>query len=194
MNKNKTIVISIILVSFAAVIGWLAWLGSDQENMQTESTNKKERGSSTTPTVENWKVYKNDKYGFEFNYPKEWFTYERTNGEKRIYIQTVPGETDKETSPADFKRLWIAYDSEEGEEISSNLSGASKYVVANNGIEMNYYEWPADAINGEPAIEAYWDRDNIKFKADCASEVGAENAKQEVEVLKKIISTFKFTK
>lgn len=196
MNKKAIIKIIVgIIILIVIIIGWLAWLGSEQQSKQTDTNNHPAHADISTAIPTDWPTFKKDTYRFELKYPKDWYVYERADGEKRIYIQSAPGEVNKETAPADFRRIWIAYASEEGDENPYNLTGSKKDIVVNNGIKMSYYEWLPDAINGEPTMEAYWTNDSgDKYRADCASEVGSNNSEQEVVMLKKILSTFKFTK
>ncbi len=41
---------------------------------------------SVEADVAGWKIYKNDKYGFEFKYPKEWLIDERSKTDKSISV------------------------------------------------------------------------------------------------------------
>ncbi|MFC1751548.1 hypothetical protein ACFLY5_00175 [Patescibacteria group bacterium] len=149
----------------------------------------------TKNIASDWQTYRNEELGFEFEYPDDWFIYEREN-EKRVYIQTVTGEVTKASKPTDFKRIWISYlfdtSKEQKEQPTTEFPGIKTYTLSNNGIPMDIYEYDGGIDLPEISMEAYWSNNGYKYRADCASEVGQGNAKQQVGVLKKILSTFKF--
>ena len=64
-------------------------------------------------------------------------------------------------------------------------------LIKNGEILMNVYEYE-DIDTGEMMIFAYWTKDNNNYLARSGSEVGRKNAKEQVTILKQILSTFKF--
>ena len=157
---------------------------------------KKEEGIDTSDPsadLESWQTYQNEEYGFEFKYPKDWFI--DSSNHNRVYIANTKEEVTKETAPDDFKNIWIGFDYDESKEKDedslNNYPGVTKRSAKNNGIPMNVYEY-TDMDSGEETMEAYWTRGDEKYIADCASEVGEKDSKEEVIILKRILSTFKF--
>lgn len=178
-----------------------------QENKQVEENINKQEENKEEEKIENnqgnkeyltadWQTYRNEEYGFEFIYPKSLFIYTDITNKKRVYIQSIEGEVTKGEIPDNFKRVWIAYSFDKNKErdessIIKDYQGVKSSIVVNNGITMRIYKYKDSELN-EETMEAYWSKNGNNYMADCASEVGQENSKEEVNILEKIISNFKF--
>ncbi len=155
---------------------------------------QKETDNNDQFDTSDWQTYRNEGLGFEMRYPENWFVYERSD-QKRVYIQTTEGHVSKATMQSDFKRIWIGYSfdelSERNEDYLKEYPGIKKYSIKNGEILMNVYEYKS-IDSGEIVITAYWTKDNNNYLAASAVEVGQKNAKEQVVILKQILSTFKF--
>ncbi len=150
--------------------------------------------------ITDWKTYKNEEYGFEFKYPKDWYTKDDPAYD-RVYITNTLNETNKENSRPDFQGVWISHSKEESSLQKENdlkigksdsnaiFSSVSVSTIENNGVIMDMYEYKTA---GGPVLEVFWtDASGQRYYATNATEGG--NQKNMVYSLKKILSTFKFT-
>lgn len=78
-DKDKTFFIKLILaavifVSFMTVLGLTACLIKNKKvaNSQPQISASPEPTVSVKDENEDWQIYRNEEYGFEFKYPKEW--------------------------------------------------------------------------------------------------------------------------
>jgi len=170
---------------------------------QTEQANNQLPESSDS--TDNLQTYTNSQLGFEFKYPQDWYIsqYENLdNNIKRITVSNTNLEVSKANMPIDFKRVWIAYDNsiETNQSIEDELkSGKSsegsvvdKSVINNKDILINLYTY--NTIGGIGA-KAFWSKSNSeRYSAIIATEIGKSNQDQELEILKEILTTFKFIK
>lgn len=82
MNKKITTEVAVgIIVIVALIIGAVVWFGSKSVNNITQTPSQTVAQQKTSVPVANennqasdWQTYRNDKYGFEFQYPKDWKT------------------------------------------------------------------------------------------------------------------------
>jgi len=154
-----------------------------------------------------WKTYTNKVLGLEFDYPKEWFVREEeTKYNKRIYIENMKGGENYNLSnyPKDFAMLYIdywgpVYDNRMTyDQITKEKSSFSvpKITINTNLIPIDIYE--SNFVPGQespgPKIEAYWQYKGMTYSAYTKVDVELKQKQIEVEILKKMLSTFKFTK
>ncbi|HAM95356.1 TPA: hypothetical protein DCP81_00150 [Candidatus Azambacteria bacterium] len=87
--KNKIVIISTLAILIIAGFGgyYLYLSKKPAENLAVEITTETipETKIPATTTVEevdtsDWKVYRNEKYGFEVGYPREWFIFKEQEG------------------------------------------------------------------------------------------------------------------
>ncbi|MDD2935099.1 MAG: hypothetical protein PHX25_01350 [Candidatus Pacebacteria bacterium] len=78
--KNKLILISIIVLGI--ILGGF-YLISKTGNQSDDVNNTNEIATTTEQTLldtSDWETCRNDEYGYEFKYPKDWYIYERMVG------------------------------------------------------------------------------------------------------------------
>ncbi len=68
------IIIAVAVVLFGGVFSYQYYLKSQTLNQNAKTTNSPVQSQQAT---EGWKTYTNTEYGFEFNYPGNWETYEK---------------------------------------------------------------------------------------------------------------------
>src|SRR3989338_2149496 len=91
-NNQKgfaNVVVIGVLVVLVALVSYFAWSKKSQEINTNQDSN------NTTSISSDWKTYKNDKYEFEFNYPKELYLADNYHGEEGLI--TLSDQKDWET-------------------------------------------------------------------------------------------------
>lgn len=94
MSKKINLII-IVLVIIIGIFSWWIWNSRFKGGKQTRSENA------------NWKIYRDEKYGFEIKYPKDWYVY-FTEG--YLYISTFNKEQhEKYYGTEEHKKLGTSY-------------------------------------------------------------------------------------
>jgi len=157
-----------------------------------------------------WKTYKNEKSGFEFQYPEN-LKLSESNG-KVTLSHSIPyenrGECDMTadgktySTLTDFKLSFekrtgnLTFEYTDGEYNQGGLKGSMQYTGAEGCGELIYY-FPVgdstlvvkrDAIQATSGISTVWEREKILAIS------GAISKEESQRIFDKILSTFKFTK
>lgn len=80
MNKRKISVAIGIVVTLALLAGGWVWYEKRQKAVQVpkwETRGQQKISTEDTVDAGDWKVYRNERYGFEMKYPKNWIFEER---------------------------------------------------------------------------------------------------------------------
>lgn len=88
MNK-KTIflIVGIFAISSVGIYAWLTLYRVNKQNQIDKSfVMQKPAPTEKSNAPNGWKLYKNEEYGFQFNYPKNWFLSERDEFKALSYI------------------------------------------------------------------------------------------------------------
>jgi len=204
-KKIIAIVIAIVVI-MVLIIGWFLSKRTQplpqQDKVQPVIEDQSGAGVQSEYNITTWKTYTNEKLGFEIKYPASWFAIESDN-ENRVYFQNISKDSLKKPYPDNLRMIWISYDQKESDESNffvTNSPDLVKYQTDVNGVSVNIYE-DRLAETGEIFTDAFWkSKDNQLYSA---STLGGEfatvkaareaNAEQN-QILKKILSTFKFTK
>jgi hypothetical protein len=152
-----------------------------------------------------WQIYTNANLGFEVKYPTNWFAV-KDDSEKRIYFQNI-SQADRDKMerpfPDSLRMIWISYDPKESNEsafLAEKYTNQKKEVLTVDGTQINIYEHGL-AETSELLVNAFWkSKSNQLYSADTTSgglttENGTKKAEMEqIQILRQILSTFKFTK
>ncbi|MFH1648470.1 MAG: PsbP-related protein [Patescibacteria group bacterium] len=135
--------LKIFIIFFGAVMisatGYTAWkINKDIERvtLETSSPNRVESQNKEPETIESevntsdWKVYKNEEYGFEVRYPKDWVLNYRDKAAARDAIITL-------TSPQTKNAIETALQNKIIEVPSADISF---YVIEEKGSLYTYFE------------------------------------------------------
>ena len=79
INK-KTLIILITLIALSGFVVWFVYQYKQELENKTGSLpkNEQELNSSSVPTISMLKIYRNEEFGFEFQYPNDWTFHENT--------------------------------------------------------------------------------------------------------------------
>ena len=167
-------------------------------------------GDDTIDETSNWQNYNNDIIGFEFKYPQNWYIREETTPRtKRVYIQNAEYKDYVIGSyPENYAMMWISYwepspHIESYDQLIESLSkfSCTKTAIIKDPIRIYTCEFDYDPSREGyfgPSFTAYWQYNGIIYSADTADMIGGTNNealglqqnKIEVEILKKVLSTF----
>jgi hypothetical protein len=91
------------VVTFIAMMLCVAAVGDAQIATSQKRTTKQQvqhaMSSTPTPDTSNWKIYRNEKHGFELKYPEAWSVHMGTGtGEEIIAIRKLPRGTEPDAS------------------------------------------------------------------------------------------------
>ncbi len=133
--------------------------------------------------TENWKTYRNDKYGFEFQYPNNWYLIPQEIALEKWRGITKPESliiVVSEITPVKFKEST-------GE--GSLMATRSMSVIVDSGMKDQFVsEWSDFEISGMGRLATFLGKPLlINF-------IGFENNVNDQKVSDQILSTFKFTK
>ncbi|MEK7080650.1 MAG: hypothetical protein AAB925_02380 [Patescibacteria group bacterium] len=193
-KKVSTLVGTIIIVAVAVILfgGVFAYqyftTKSQQNSLQQNSEffalrQKTDQTQNLTTETAGWKTYRNEKYGFEFNYPKEWHLWEANSFLGLVIIypndksEQVLNKTISTTDEISFQPV-------------DNLDGIKTQQISIGKLQWLYRIMPNDnPLDGgtEKGVEYLTAMNNNKYM-DVATGLSNE------EILLKILSTFKFTK
>ncbi|OGM23145.1 hypothetical protein A2961_02085 [Candidatus Woesebacteria bacterium RIFCSPLOWO2_01_FULL_39_21] len=159
MNKNSKGVaeIFIIVILSLLIVGGIGYYAYKNAQIRPVPT------TFPTPTVdvtENWKTYKNEKYGFQVNYPTDWIYKEKkeedlAKSKKTSIIQFSPGlvfninpgvfsiqlhEIEADLTLREFIDTFICQTSPEGSNCS-NISEDINGFSTKNGLAANKIEY-----------------------------------------------------
>jgi len=152
-----------------------------------------------------WQEYENDTLGIKFKYPQGWFIREsETKNNKRIYIENqINKGYDLSNYPEDFLVVFIEYwepspDIMSYERIMESMSKAypSKDRVEVDSIYIDLYESKYNVYSEGhrgPRLRAYWQNNGLVYSVD-NPDMGQRNNKEEIDVLRDVLYSLKFTK
>ena len=217
MNSKKGFVIPLIIAIVAVLaVGGGYWYYSLSTSFN-HSLKPNNLATSTDQTA-GWKTYTNTQYGFEFKYPKDWIieaddinntgvgvwsSKERKQIQEDIEIEKILGGS---TGP-DFSVVycdaiclkglyedWKYFDENNTKdyfvEMKNRFSGSFKEIIIDN---KKAYEWDDSSSSVGYYMIAIKSGEGTYFLSTIEG-VGTENSPRIDPSVKKIISTFKFTK
>lgn len=162
------------------------------------NTNASEQAEETKDEYAGWEDHTWESQGVSFQYPGEWVISE-TASMGRLYIKNVDVDLLKEEAPANFQQIWLSVDTDENsaarEEAIKNGRSAWRVIdgevkadtIKAGDITINTYEY--NTLGGV-TLEAYWtDKDGKRYFATNSTEVGEQNQKDMVDMLKKLLSS-----
>ncbi len=143
-QKIATGVGTVIIIIIAITAGIFVWLYEkdrpigDGQVIQNLPVNKKSNSAST----ENWQTYKNDEYGFEFKYPKDWGEIQaKVESMDDISKEELNLEDQDKISQISMPRTILSFSNEEGANIQ-----VLKYVK-NKPYDLYCYEGSCSLSN-----------------------------------------------
>jgi hypothetical protein len=187
-NKASAVVIAIIIVVVLAIIGGGVWYVVSKNQPSSSPTGEEDQ-------YKDWKTYRNEEYGFEFRYPKEWPQPTMTGG-------CLSGGFPQEKSKWTLRVGIIGKGPCEGADCSQyELSGFSylDYDSALNSLQENDYisepkETKLNSLEVITYIESGLRLDQTALIFGPTQTLKFVNVWGEEKYFNQILSTFKFTK
>lgn len=172
---------------------------------------KEKTDNTNSDEIAEWKIYKNDEYGFELKYPENWYF---DGGESYGHFNVNFGNHEPGTydcridCPDDFQIYHINIYSKDSDvskahkcsfdstrDCLSSSDEIYKYDVG-NGYRLISYVRLREADNLDitvPIIRAYLEDDEYFYSIFSSGRYSSENSRLAVEVLEKSLSTFRLT-
>lgn len=206
MNKNIKVEVALgVIIIIAIIIGGAIWLGGKQKaeapvtqtpkitqpELQAAPTDETAGLPSTASATEGWQTYRNEKYGFEFQYPKNNWRIGEENDAIFLDKKTINKE-DLKKGIVGAGMIINLNKNEKGENIDQIISNTNKEWSDTFVYEMK--EGKKIIINGIEAIEnnykgwftVYFVNNKYIFDMSLSGDIYNDREFQ------KILSTFKF--
>jgi len=89
MNQKRfvNIILVVLIVVFVGVVGYLTLVKKPEAPTTTNQPQPTTTIPITQDTTDNWKIYRSEKYGFEFRYPADWKVNEGYSVSARGFVQ-----------------------------------------------------------------------------------------------------------
>ena len=124
-----------IVLGLVVVGGGAYFLVHQQSSSQTPSENKDTLQLASTTDTEKLKTYRNEKYGYSFNYPKQYFAFEwpgQTRYEKPYLVVAVGNKDSMIITPMD---LLTTEDSIEGSWLRVNRENGTAFISGSKVVD-----------------------------------------------------------
>lgn len=200
----KIIVVIIILVG---ILSWVGIFSSPDENMacptviygeyENPTTGETEvfGGCNKPPTgwikvTQDWKIYRNEEYGFEFAYPESW-TYQVFDGGLILKSTTIPPKNEDDPGNEIFVRLFKFNGGDLDSVLKKEYSGEIDFVETPPVSYKNPQGIDFLKVIGAPGFSS----DNIQAyttMGDVVIGIDVSPASLHEPVFNKLLSTFKF--
>jgi len=202
-KETEVTILSYTLFSAIVVVIGLGIFLSYKSYLPGKSGSGKSPQTQITPTpvldvgeIANWKIYRNEKYGFEFEYPSDWLTDSRILY-ALVFLNSDPGEYDQTS-------FWVGIQPVSGfalthidcliqvstENIELQNIIAEKKIFKENTENGDCLANPARTESSETVDITFKNRE-VEFVIEYKYPVSRRSDSQ--SVLDQILSTFKFT-
>lgn len=184
INK-KILFILIILIALICFTALLFWQYKQELKNKTADLSKNEQNltTTTTPATSSLKIYRNEEWGFEFEYPKDWRIKENAFGSAVSMFNLVIEQIDTAHLPRPIRINVLPNDWIEQVQKSFEADGIELVKVQINGI---------DGIRYEHADEGLSQIDFLISKDEYWIVVGGK--KKYIDTLNQVLGSFKFLK
>lgn len=200
VGRSAILIIAVVIIGAA----WFMSRGSSDKSL--DNTDKKQsqdtvEAAEKTDEYSGWKSHTWSGQGVSFKYPGEWYVSE-TASMGRLYVKNSQVDLLKEETPDNFQQVWLSVDTDEtsaareakikkGESDYREVASAvTPSTIKAGDITINIYEYETQ---GGPTLEAYWtNKSGKRFYATNSTQVGAQNQKDMVASLKKVLASVAF--
>jgi lipopolysaccharide export LptBFGC system permease protein LptF len=190
-KKGNVAVIAIIIVIVAITAGVIGWMFAKKSQVSVQEIKPATQLVSDNETA-NWQKYGNRELGFEFKYPTDMKAINNPQ-QKNIVIEN--------SNQKNFISLIIHYDSSfyktcnDFKEMFKDIKKVEKNIKTDS-VDIQTYEFNIDDLVDSVAIfRSCWEHNGVTYAGSIATMKanGTIDLQGEADLIKKILSTFKFT-